>query len=338
MKIIKKINGHLSGSSGQVIIIAALLITAIIGMAALVIDMGSLYEDRRSLQAAADAAALAGAQELPDTIEAEREALDNISINYTDTNYTVEVEFDSYKGVLNTMIIVSITNPDSSIIFGRVYGFNFVNVKASATAVIAKPVNITNIVPWGVKLDPGESWDDWLTGQTEKTLKYGPQSYEKNEGNFYALDLDPNVSHSSGGANEYYPRIVDGYNGDLEVGDWIWTEPGNMGKTETKVYERLAKYGDGTIHDYDDIVIDGELYMSNGQFLMVPVIHTLENPHGEEEVEILAFAPFVITEVNPEGGNKGEIKGKFVSTALIVTEGGVEGFEGVGLKVIRLIK
>jgi Flp pilus assembly protein TadG len=338
MKVIKKIKGHLAGSSGQVIIIAALLITAIIGMAALVVDMGSLYEDRRSLQAAADAAALAGAQELPDTIEAEQEAQNNISSNYNDTNYTVEVGFDSYMGIPDTMIIVTVTNPDSSIIFGRIFGSNSANVKASATAVIARPVNITNVVPWGVKLDPGEDWDDWLTGQTEKTLKYGPQSYEKNEGNFYALDLDPNVSHSSGGANEYYPRIVGGYDGDLEVGDWIWTEPGNMGKTETKVYERLAKYGDGEIHDFDTLVENGDLIEKNGQVVMVPVIHTLENPHGEEKIQILAFAPFIITEVNPDGGNKGEIKGRFVSNALIVTEGGVEGFEGVGLKVVRLIK
>ncbi|MBA7508122.1 hypothetical protein ES705_00042 [subsurface metagenome] len=331
----KKILGNEKGAVA--IIIAVGLVTLMLAVA-MTIDVGSLFEERRLLQTVADSAALAGAQELPENPdEAIQKAVDYANNNYGENVDSIDVEI-SFTLATNDTITVTVLNPDAPLYFARVTGENSTPVGASAKAIIASPEEVSNVVPWGVKLDPGEDWNEWLSGQTEKTLKYGPQSYEKNEGNFYALDLDPNVPHSSGGANEYYPRIVDGYEGDLKVGDMIWTEPGNMGKTSTKVYERLEKYGDGTIHDFDELVEDGKLVQPNGQFVMVPVINRLEHPTGEEQIEILAFAPFIITNIVTSGSNKGEIIGKFVSQALIVTDGGVKPVEELGLRVIRLIK
>jgi Flp pilus assembly protein TadG len=54
-----------------VVVLIVLLLVVLLGMAALVIDVGYAYYAHRSLQASADAAALAGAQELPDATEAE---------------------------------------------------------------------------------------------------------------------------------------------------------------------------------------------------------------------------------------------------------------------------
>ena len=51
--------------SGQAFVFVAAILTALVGMAALVVDVGSWYQADRRLQTAADAAALAGAQELP---------------------------------------------------------------------------------------------------------------------------------------------------------------------------------------------------------------------------------------------------------------------------------
>ena len=51
--------------SGQAMVFVAFGLIALVGMAALVIDGGSWYRAQRQLQTAADAAALAGAQELP---------------------------------------------------------------------------------------------------------------------------------------------------------------------------------------------------------------------------------------------------------------------------------
>ena len=51
--------------SGQAIVLMALSLVVIMGMAALVVDVGNWYHTKRRLQGTADAAALAGAQLLP---------------------------------------------------------------------------------------------------------------------------------------------------------------------------------------------------------------------------------------------------------------------------------
>jgi hypothetical protein len=63
---------RLSGSSrsrdarGQVIVLVVVALLGLLGMCALVIDLGYLYWNQRNLQASADSAALAGAMQLPD--------------------------------------------------------------------------------------------------------------------------------------------------------------------------------------------------------------------------------------------------------------------------------
>ena len=51
---------------GQATVLTLVFITALIGMAALVLDVGSWFRAQRATQAAADASALAAAQALPD--------------------------------------------------------------------------------------------------------------------------------------------------------------------------------------------------------------------------------------------------------------------------------
>ncbi len=57
----------ISGQKGQVAAIVTVLIVCLIGIVALVIDVGSLYQKKGFFQRVADAAALAGVQELPES-------------------------------------------------------------------------------------------------------------------------------------------------------------------------------------------------------------------------------------------------------------------------------
>ena len=333
-----KLKKILFKNDGQVAIITAFLIVSFVGMLALVIDMGALYEDRRELQSVADASALAGVQELPEEPgTATARAIEYVENNRPDIS-SINIEIGSHL-TANDMITVSVNNPDSPVYFGRIFGTNTVNVGATATAVVGKPEGLSDLVPWGLELPEDEAGDliGWLSGEPTKVLKYGPGSAE--EGNFRAVDLDHIIG---GGANDYYPQIVHGYEGYLEVGDLIYTETGNMGKTGTKVYERIEEYGTGELLPYGDCVVDGELYINNGQFVMVPVIPKLEEipggPTGVEEVQIIAFVPFFIVEIVEEGENKGEIIGTFVPKAKIVQSGGIEPVEESGFRVFRLIK
>ncbi|HZQ36098.1 MAG TPA: Tad domain-containing protein, partial [Dehalococcoidia bacterium] len=54
-----------AGEEGQALVLWALCLTVIIGMAGLVLDGSNLQNNRRKLQNAADAAAFAGAYRLP---------------------------------------------------------------------------------------------------------------------------------------------------------------------------------------------------------------------------------------------------------------------------------
>ena len=53
------------GERGQVLAVVALAMVALLGISAFAIDVGYAYYAKRQLQSATDAAALAGAQDLP---------------------------------------------------------------------------------------------------------------------------------------------------------------------------------------------------------------------------------------------------------------------------------
>ena len=55
------------GRHGQALIIVAFSLVMLLGFTGFVIDVGHLYYAHRELQASADAAAMAGAQALPNT-------------------------------------------------------------------------------------------------------------------------------------------------------------------------------------------------------------------------------------------------------------------------------
>src|SRR5712691_8254306 len=75
-------SARLGAERGQVLVLVAVGLVALLGFAGLSVDLGSWYHQQRSEQATADAAALAGAQDLPyDPAAAAADA-----IRYADTN------------------------------------------------------------------------------------------------------------------------------------------------------------------------------------------------------------------------------------------------------------
>src|SRR5688572_9521346 len=83
---------------GQIVILAAFTMVVVIGFAALAIDIGSLTYERRDLQNAADAMALAGGSQLTTTTagnaSAQAEALKWADKNGLSTAEKANAEFD----------------------------------------------------------------------------------------------------------------------------------------------------------------------------------------------------------------------------------------------------
>lgn len=116
---------------GQALIMVILAIVVLMGIAALVVDVGILYVEKANMQKAADAAALAGAQDLPNVSAAEITAKNYAEANGVEKNEAIVTA--SYKGD-SKKIKVTCTKTVPHF-FGRILGFTETKVSASAVAM-----------------------------------------------------------------------------------------------------------------------------------------------------------------------------------------------------------
>jgi hypothetical protein len=139
----------------------------IIGLMGLASDIGRIYVARSELGRSVDAAALAGAKQLPDIVAADLKARQFISENEPGSIVSVEV----YPDVPSQQVEVRATKTVSTV-FMRALGVGTVNVKNSATAgfgVVPVDAYIT-LDATGSMNDgngtPGESTEDCNNTQT----------------------------------------------------------------------------------------------------------------------------------------------------------------------------
>ena len=146
-----------SGEQGQVLVLALIFIVVVLlGMAALVIDVGYAYYAHRSLQSSADAAALAGAQELPDAARAQ-----SVATSYGGQNGGKNAH-SNIPGVASTVTTRCLTSvpgcdPVNAVvvteraarvptIFAKLLGIDHFDVKAKATACSPCGIKPTDIM------------------------------------------------------------------------------------------------------------------------------------------------------------------------------------------------
>jgi Putative Flp pilus-assembly TadE/G-like len=138
--------------SGQAFVFVAFMLLVLVGMAGLVIDVGSWYRADRHLQTAADAAALAGAQELP-TNQAEATT---VAIDYGTVRNGSGLDALSVTPTFprSDTIHVSATATAPGI-FARVISaaFNEVTLGAEAEAQVFAPLELKNVAPIAVHQD-----------------------------------------------------------------------------------------------------------------------------------------------------------------------------------------
>jgi Flp pilus assembly protein TadG len=144
--------------SGQVLVLAALGMVMMLVMVALVVDIGKAYLVQRQLQAGVDAAALAGAQYLPDPTDATQAANDygpsagaknavdvgsDVTTTVTMRCVTSAPGCSSSLNAYNALNVKATSNVRT--VFARILGIDNLTVKASATACSpcsSKPLDI----------------------------------------------------------------------------------------------------------------------------------------------------------------------------------------------------
>ncbi|MDP2181736.1 MAG: pilus assembly protein TadG-related protein [Actinomycetota bacterium] len=142
---------------GAVAVIVAILLIVFIGLSAVVVDAGYWYTVRRQLQTAADAAALAGCQDLIlDKSDAEIWATvesyagmnavipaNSITVIAPSSGGLSDITSDSVKVAVGT---------ESRSFFGRVFGVEQTTIRAQANAKIGYLVAATTPMPWALPI------------------------------------------------------------------------------------------------------------------------------------------------------------------------------------------
>lgn len=293
---------------GSVIVLVTLALTALLGLCAIVTDVGLLYVQKAHLQNSVDAAALAGVQKLPNDVgQAEQIARDYASRNgVSDVNVTFEAD--------DAKIIVQATQRVPTH-FARIWGITEEQISVSARAMMVPPVGLFGAVPLSVQKQ------DLVYGQ-KYVLKYGGRSVDSD---LYLADdknnkIKKNVDESatSGwygaleltgpGAKTYQEDLADGYQGTLRVGQILSVKHGIMsGPTSAGINERL---------DRDSIPKNSiEYYESDApQIVYIPIVKIIsENGQAIQEVQIIGFAAFFLEGV-AGNGNDSEVTGWFIPT------------------------
>jgi Flp pilus assembly protein TadG len=146
--------GAISEEHGQAVVFVLLMLVAVIAVVGFVIDVGHAYQAQRSLQGAADAAALAGAQQLPDPVLAQQTAQQFGSTttgknHITDVNVTEQVQTSCNATIpgCSPVNMVSV-NEDATVptFFSKIVGVNSFNLHVHAAACSPCGANAVDIM------------------------------------------------------------------------------------------------------------------------------------------------------------------------------------------------
>lgn len=294
--------------------VTALSLVILLGFSSLVVDGGLLFHQRRVLQNAADAAALAGAHELPrNPSQARVIAEDYVLINGATLEEIASVEvttvFNPNDGLRVTL------RRTVPLMLAGVIGHNKEDVTATALALVT-PIQPHKLWPWGVTQES-------LVSGVDINLKVGARN--SMVGNFMALDF-PNSS----GASSYRDYIKFGFNGAVPgpIPPAVWTintETGNMAGPTVDGVDYLMHQPGCTI-PWDDVRCP--------RVGMVPVLaaHTWSEVRGKSSVKIIGFAAFYLLGMTSDPTGQREVRGRFLHYAY-----GVGGQTWAGLPLSGLL-
>lgn len=294
---------------GSSIIITALLMVVMVGVAGLVIDMGILYKTKSSLNKTVNAAVLSGAQELINSDSMVQEVVKEIlnADGEGESLKSINIDRDgSYK-------LSVVLEKEVPLYFLRLFKLYSMKVYSSSTAELATMSRAEGAVPLGI--------DESIPLEYMKEYSLKVDSGDSTYGNFGILAL------SGAGAMLYEQDLSYGYKDEIKVGDIITTQTGNIsGKTRDAVNFRInsSPYLEGDI-----------THRNNPRIILVLVYQPYEVSSNQlKKVKITGFAYFYIKA--PMDCHDSSINGYFIKR---VGNGfGDENLANKGAYAIRLVE
>lgn len=307
MKGIKAIIDRALDNSGQVAIIAAVVMMALLASLSLVVDVGMVFQARRQAQTAADAGALAAAARLAEgrsTGDALQAAGRYAQLNGMPASPALE-----FPGADSVMVKIATVKKTA---VARVFGRSDVAVGATATASWKAAAAVKGLAPFAV---PRFRVSDHIgasnTGVFElgddRPLDSGCKSGTGQLGYFWLVNLDG----GSGGVPDYRAWIVDGYPGEVSVGD-ILNGTGVKSTLRSALDERMQ---------------------SNPE-IIVPVYESTSDSGSNGTYQVSGFAEFHVTSFSLTGNPK-TVTGYFTNGRVAVGSGAGTA-DDFGVKVVWL--
>jgi Flp pilus assembly protein TadG len=254
---------RLHDESGQAILVTVLFLTVLMGAVALTLDVGVWYREQRQAQATADAAVLAGAQDLPTNVGA---ALASTQ-QFADANGGgVDPQGISFRSDFETndTVSVSVTRTAPGI-FASLFSITSVNVRAHASARAGVPEQVAGAAPIVVnKLHPLLSGAGCPCFKVETTIPLGKQGAP---GAFGMVDLD---GGSNDGSSSLADWIANGFDDYLALGLYD-SDPG-------------AKFNADGIKEALDARVGTEL--------LFPVFDTLDGNGSNAQYDVIGWVAF----------------------------------------------
>lgn len=321
-----KMDKLFGGEKGTAIILVVAAMAVIMGAASLVLDLGLAYYHSVRLQNAADAAALAAAQELPvkTTKANDINRVKNKAVEYAQKNGVIidsadilltNVMNNQYQGVL-VNVSQQVDFP-----FAGVLGINFADVDKSAEALVGALTSAVGIVPLGF------DYNDMLNATLgdEFILKYGAHSIGGGWRGIVELDGDV-----AGGASDYSDWLTNGYDGNIESGDILPVQSGVISDAtidavnDSRVTQCTHHQCAGACQLSDAVITYGahefctsyHYIIGCPRVIVTPVISPLDPTDANSPVEVKGFAVFVLEEAVAGGGATNEIKATYVKTVV----------------------
>jgi Putative Flp pilus-assembly TadE/G-like len=296
---------RLRNERGQAAVLSIVFLAALLGAFSLVLDVGSWFREQRSAQSAADAAALAGAQALPDNTGTSSA----LASQYLAENGGGTGEFEwSSKNLANDTITVRVTRQAPGV-FSKLFGIESVDVHAKASARsgsidrarYAAPIAVDRAHPL-LNCTPLPCFNQATTLDLKKT---GP-------GAFRLLNLDR--THGGSGGQITADWIQKGFNGYMALG-WYQSDPG-------------AAFNDNKVKQALDIRLGDEL--------LFPIYDQVKGGGSNFEYRVVGWVGFVVTGF-ASGGSDGTVDGHFVRVIWegIQSEDGAE--EDFGVRTVQLV-
>jgi hypothetical protein len=272
-------------SRGQAYVITVLFLAVLLAMAAAVLDIGSWYRADRSLQATVDAAALAGAQALPDSTA----SASALASQYATKNGGGTMNITFKTAVFpNDTIVVSGSRPAPGF-FSKMLGVKSVTVHATASARAGYPTEARWVVPIVVdeKHEKLQCNPNPCAGPT--TLVY---QHLKSNGS------------PDGSGNFGFINLTGGSSGTSALGDLIdngWDQ-----------YMALGNYDAITGNMFSSTSIGDKLDARIGDVLLFPIYRKLTGTGTGAKYQIIGWAGFRLTGLDLHGSNE-KLLGEFVS-------------------------